>query len=163
MLKIILYLNDNLIWMKYFKYTLFTLFKLPAAWITGVRLTHLDDQGAIASIRHRWINQNPYNSMFWAVQGMAAEFPTGILLTQEINRSKRSISMLVLNNKASFTKKATGRINFTCTQGQEARDVISTLINTGEPQTVWLDAVGVNEKGQQVSKFSFEWTLLLKK
>ena len=71
--------------------------------------------------------------------------------------------MLVLNNKASFTKKATGRINFTCTQGQEARDVISTLINTGEPQTIWLDAVGVNEEGQQVSKFSFEWTLLLKK
>ena len=30
--------------MKYFKYTLFTLLRLPAAWICGVRLTHLDDQ-----------------------------------------------------------------------------------------------------------------------
>ena len=83
--------------MSYFKYTLFTLFKLPAAWITGVRLTHLDDRSSTASIKHRWINQNPYSSMFWAVQGMAAEFPTGILLTQEIERSKRNISMLVLN------------------------------------------------------------------
>lgn len=149
--------------MKYFKYNLFTLFKLPAAWITGVRLTHLDDQGATASIKHRWINQNPYNSMFWAVQGMAAEFPTGILLTQEINRSRRSISMLVLNNKASFTKKATGRINFSCSQGEEARNAINTLIETGEPQTVWLESIGLNEDGQQVSVFSFEWTLLLKK
>lgn len=149
--------------MKYFKYTLFTLLKLPTAWITGVRLTHLDDHGATASIKHRWINQNPYNSMFWAVQGMAAEFPTGILLTQEINRSKRSISMLVLNNKASFTKKATGRINFTCSQGEEARNAINTLIETGEPQTVWLEAIGLNKEGQQVSAFSFEWTLLLKK
>ncbi|MDC1402677.1 DUF4442 domain-containing protein [Flavobacteriaceae bacterium] len=148
--------------MSYFKYTLFTLFKLPAAWITGVRLTHLDDRSSTASIKHRWINQNPYSSMFWAVQGMAAEFPTGILLTQEIERSKRNISMLVLNNKASFTKKATGRINFTCNQGEEARATIDKLITTGEPQTVWLDAVGVNESGQQVSSFSFEWTLLLK-
>ncbi len=149
--------------MSYFKYTLFTLFKLPAAWITGVRLTHLDDRSSTASIKHRWINQNPYSSMFWAVQGMAAEFPTGILLTQEIERSKRNISILVLNNKASFTKKATGRINFTCNQGEEARATIEKLITTGEPQTVWLDAVGVNESGQQVSSFSFEWTLLLKK
>lgn len=149
--------------MSYFKYTLFTLFKLPAAWITGVRLTHLDDRSSTASIKHRWINQNPYSSMFWAVQGMAAEFPTGILLTQEIERSKRNISMLVLNNKASFTKKATGRINFTCNQGEEARATIDKLITTGEPQTVWMDAVGVNESGQRVSSFSFEWTLLLKK
>ena len=104
--------------MKYFKYTLFTLFRLPAAWLTGVRLTHLDEKGATASIKHRWINQNPYNSMFWAVQGMAAEFPTGILLTDQIRKSGREISMLVLNNKANFSKKATGRINFTCDQGK---------------------------------------------
>ena len=56
--------------------------------------------------------------MFWAVQGMAAEFPTGILLTDQIRKSGRNISMLVLNNKANFSKKATGRINFTCDQGE---------------------------------------------
>ena len=149
--------------MKYFKYTLFTLFRLPAAWLTGVRLMHLDEERASSSIKHRWINQNPYKSMFWAVQGMAAEFPTGILLTSQIRKSGRDISMLVLNNKANFSKKATGRINFTCTQGKEARQAIETLISTGEPQTVWLDSTGINEDGQRVSTFSFEWTLLLKK
>ena len=148
--------------MKYFKYTLFTLFRLPAAWLTGVRLIHLDEKGATASIKHRWINQNPYSSMFWAVQGMAAEFPTGILLTDQIRKSGRNISMLVLNNKANFSKKATGRINFTCDQGEEAKRAIDTLLSTGEPQTVWLDATGINQDGQRVSTFSFEWTLLLK-
>ena len=148
--------------MKYFKYTLFTLFRLPAAWLTGVRLIHLDEKGATASIKHRWINQNPYSSMFWAVQGMAAEFPTGILLTDQIRKSGRNIPMLVLNNKANFSKKATGRINVTCDQGEEAKRAIDTLIATGEPQTVWLDATGINQDGQRVSTFSFEWTLLLK-
>jgi hypothetical protein len=37
------------------------------------------------------------------------------------------------------------------------------LIETGEPQTVWLHATGINQDNQMVSKFSFEWTLLLKK
>jgi len=136
--------------------------RLPAAWITGVRLIHLDDQGATASIKHRWINQNPYRSMFWAVQGMAAEFPTGILLTKQIRESGKNISMLVLNNKATFTKKATGRINFYCDQGEEARNAIKTLIKTRKPQTVWLHSTGTNEHNQIVSKFSFEWTLQLK-
>ena len=138
------------------------LFKLPSAWLSGVRLSLINDSRCEVKVKFKWINQNPYRSMFWAVQGMAAEFPTGILLTQEIERTKQNISMLVLNNKASFTKKATGRINFTCNQGEEARKTIEKLIATGEPQTVWLDSVGVNESGQQVSSFSFEWTLLLK-
>ncbi|MGB2086625.1 MAG: DUF4442 domain-containing protein [Flavobacteriaceae bacterium] len=148
--------------MKYFQYTLFTFFKLPMAWIAGLRLIHLDSNESIASIKHRWINQNPYASMFWAVQGMAAEFPTGILLTQAIKKSQRKVSMLVLNNKANFSKKATGRINFTCTQGALASRAVEQLIETGEPQTVWLDSIGINQDGQQVSHFSFEWTLLLK-
>jgi hypothetical protein len=71
--------------------------------------------------------------------------------------------MLVLNNKATFTKKATGRINFHCDQGEEAQSAIEMLIKTGEPQTVWLHSTGMNQDGQMVSKFSFEWTLLLKK
>ena len=148
--------------MRYFKYTLFTLFKLPAAWLMGVRLTHLDEHSAVASVRHRWINQNPFQSMFWAVQGMAAEFPTGILITTEIRRQKRDISMLVLNNKANFSKKAKGRIHFTCTQGQEVKDAIATLLATRTPQTIWLDAIGKDKQGDVVSSFSFEWTLLLR-
>ena len=148
--------------MRYFKYTLFTLFKLPAAWLMGVRLTHLDEHSAVASVRHRWINQNPFQSMFWAVQGMAAEFPTGILITTEIRRQKRNISMLVLNNKANFSKKAKGKIHFTCTQGQEVKDAIATLIATQTPQTIWLDAIGKDKQGDVVSSFSFEWTLLLR-
>ena len=35
-------------------------------------------QKAIVTVRHKWFNQNPFKSMFWAVQGMAAELSTGI-------------------------------------------------------------------------------------
>ena len=44
------------------------LFKLPAAWLTGVRLTLIDESKCEVKVRFKWINQNPYRSMFWAVQ-----------------------------------------------------------------------------------------------
>ncbi len=55
--------------------------------------------------------------MFWAVQGMAAEFSTGALMISKIKDSGKRVSMLVTSNTASFSKKATGRITFTCNDG----------------------------------------------
>ncbi len=84
----------------------FNLFKLPAAYFTGVRTKHIDDSSCTVSVKHRWVNQNPFKSMFWAVQGMAAELTTGALVLGKIRESGQNISMLVANNNASFLKKS---------------------------------------------------------
>jgi len=101
--------------------------------------------------------------MFWAVQGMAAELSTGILLMNEISRSKKSFSMLVLNNKANFSKKAIGRISFSCDQGRQIRNSINLAISSKKPQTIWVNSSGIDSQGDTVSTFSFEWTLKLRK
>lgn len=138
------------------------MFKLPAAYFCGVRAKYLDDLKCVVSVKHRWINQNPFNSMFWAVQGMAAELTTGALVMSKIKQSGHNISMLVANNNASFTKKATGRISFVCSDGEKLNTAIKTAIETGEGQTIWMNAVGTNSEGIQVSSFNFEWTLKVK-
>ena len=140
----------------------FLLVKLPAAFLCGVRTTVLDDGKCVVSVKHRWINQNPFNSMFWAVQGMAAELTTGALVMNKVKGSGHKISMLVLTNKASFSKKATGRITFTCDEGYKVDEAIKSAIDTGEGQTVWLNSKGINQDGIQVSDFNFEWTLRVK-
>ena len=56
----------------------YTLFKLPAAYFTGVRVRSITDDFCKVSVRLSWVNQNPFRSMFWAVQGMAAELSTGV-------------------------------------------------------------------------------------
>ena len=145
------------------KINTFNLFKLPAAYFTGVRVKSIDDSHCTVTVRHRWISQNPFKSMFWAVQGMAAELTTGALVMAKINESGKKISMLVLNNNASFTKKATGRITFICNDGSKIDDAINDSIKTGEGQTVWLQAVGTNADGIVVSTFNFEWTLKVKR
>jgi nitronate monooxygenase len=107
------------------------LFKLPAAWLTGVRLSLINEGKCEVKVRFKWINQNPYRSMFWAVQAMAAELTTGMLLTKSIQDSNSDISMLLVSNKSSFYKKAVGKITFVCDEGEIAKQLInSTIKNT---------------------------------
>ncbi len=100
--------------------------------------------------------------MFWAVQGMAAELTTGAMMMDQIRKSGKRISMLVANNNGTFTKKATGRITFTCEDGSKISEALQKALETGEGQTVWMKSTGVNEQGVVVSVFNFEWSIKIK-
>lgn len=140
----------------------FLIFKLPSAYLCGVRLKELDDSKTIVTVTHRWINQNPFNSMYFAVQSMAAELTTGALVIKKIKESGKQISMLVTNHNGSFTKKAVGKITFTCNDGHLLDEALSRTIETGEGQTILMKSVGINENGEQVSAYEFEWSVKLK-
>jgi len=140
----------------------FLFFKLPSAFICGVRVKEIDESKCVATVKHRWINQNPFNSMYFAVQAMAAELTTGALVMLEIQKSGKNISMLVANNKGNYSKKATGRITFACNDGALVSQAIQKAITTGEGQTFWMKSVGTNEKGEQVSEMDFEWSVRVK-
>ena len=131
--------------------------KLPAAWLSGVRLTLIDQDKCEVKVRFKWINQNPYRSMFWAVQGMAAELTTGMLLTKYIQDSNANISMLLVSNKSSFHKKAVGKIVFTCEEGENAKKLIKSTIQNITSKA-WFKAKGYDETGDLVSEFDFEWS-----
>ncbi|MDB4225644.1 DUF4442 domain-containing protein [bacterium] len=144
------------------KLNTYTMYKLPAAYLCGVRTKHIDNETCIVGVTHKWVNKNPFKSMFWAVQGMAAEFSTGALMINKIQESGKRVSMLVTSNNATFTKKATGKIRFTCNDGKATDDVLAKAIATGEGQTLWMQAVGVNEEGVVVSTFNFQWSVKVK-
>jgi hypothetical protein len=141
------------------KLNTYTFFKLPAAFWSGVRVKSISAETCMVSVKLSWFNQNPFKSMYFAVQAMAAEFTTGALVLFHIKASEQNISMLVAQNKAVFKKKATGKISFTCNQGKEIADCIEKAIQTNEGQTIWLTSIGVNESGEQVSEMQFQWTI----
>ena len=145
--------------MSYFKLHLYLILKLPSAFFTGVRVKTINDKSCQTIVSLSWINQNPFKSMFWAIQGMAAELSTGLLIMNKIKNSGHNISMLVLHNKASFYKKGKGKLHFSCDQGNEIDHIIQTAINTGEGQTLTLVSKGINKDQVCVSEFEFEWTL----
>jgi hypothetical protein len=140
----------------------FLLFKLPSAVLCGVKLKEIDQKHAVATVTHRWINQNPFNSMYFAVQSMAAELTTGALVIKKIRESKKNISMLVTNHTGSFSKKATGKITFTCNDGHVIQQALNETIETGEGKTIIMRSVGINENGEEVSRYEFEWSVRLK-
>lgn len=144
------------------KLNTFLFFKLPSAFWCGVRVKSLTDTTCTVTVKHQWINQNPFNSMYFAVQGMAAELSTGALVISKIKESKKNISMLVANNKSNFSKKATGRITFSCQDGHIIEQAIQQTIETGEGQTFWMKSIGTNQKGEQVSEMDFEWSIRIK-
>jgi hypothetical protein len=144
------------------KLNTFLLVKLPSAYISGVRVTQISTEQCTVSVKHKWINQNPFGSMYFATQAMAAELTTGAMVMLHIKNSGKKISMLVANNKGNYSKKAKGRITFTCNQGYLVKEAIDRAVATGEGQTFWMTSVGVDEKGDQVSQLEFEWSVKVK-
>jgi len=144
------------------KINLFLLYKLPSAFFCGVRVKEINETQCVVTVKHRWINQNPFNSLYFAVQAMAAELSTGALVMKHIKKSEKNISMLVANNKSNFSKKATGQIAFTCNDGHLINEAIHKTITTGEGQTFWMKSIGTNQKGEQVSEMDFEWSIKIK-
>ena len=145
---------------KQFRKILF--FKIPIAWVAGLRLKLFSEDKCEISVKlSRW-SQNPFRSMFWAVQGMAAEFTTGFMCMDKVQKSGKRISMLVLEQNGKFTKKAVGKITFVCDEGYKIDEVIQQAVQTGVGQTLKLYSRGFDEKGDQVAEFWFLWTFKVK-
>ena len=140
----------------------FSFFVLPLAYISGIRVQSIEDNKCVVRVKHRWINQNPFKSLYWAVQGMAAEMPGGLILQNKIKKSGHSIAMLLIGSTSKFTKKATGKILFIYDQGKDLDELVNDALNTKLPQKISINTKGIDEKGDVVSEFSFEWSIKLR-
>ena len=144
------------------KLHVFLFFKLPSAFWCGVRVDSISEARCVTRVRLTWFNKNPFKSLYFAVQAMAAELSTGVLVMSKIQHSNQKISMLVTQCNAKYSKKAIGKITFTCSEGTLVDHKILKAIETKEGQTFWMKAIGVDEQGDQVSEFNFEWSVKLK-
>jgi len=140
------------------KYRLFLLGRLPLAFISGLRIRDLQENHAAITVRFKWINQNPFRSVYFAVLSMAAELSTGILAFAQLYQRKPGVSMLVVKMEAAFFKKATGTIVFTCAEGIAIANAIEQTIATGEGITLPCTSIGLNEAGDEVARFVFVWS-----
>lgn len=137
----------------------FLLFKLPSAWISGVRVKSIDKSKATVVVKHKWINQNPFKSLYFAVQNMAAELSTGALVMQAIKSQDSPISMLVIEAHSKFFKKATGLITFECSQGKKVIDAVNDSLANKASQEIVLPVKAFNSDGVLVSEFTFKWSV----
>jgi DNA-binding protein len=93
---------------------------------------------------------------------MAAELSSAAMALSDVTQASKPVSMLVLDMKANFTKKARTKVVFTCNNGKEISEAVDKAISTGEGQLVNIISKGIDSKGDMVSEFQFTWTFKAK-
>ncbi|MCF6341833.1 MAG: DUF4442 domain-containing protein [Bacteroidales bacterium] len=137
---------------------LFMLANLPMGLLAGLKITQLDKGKAVVSVPFKYLNKNPFKSMYFAVMAMAAELSSGILSLAALHDTKVPVSMLVLDMHADFIKKARTKVIFSCAEGDKIINAINKSIQTGEGETVVVHTEGKDKSGDVVAKFAFTWT-----
>lgn len=143
-------------------FRLFMLQKLPAAFFSGLRIQSFDEKAAVIAVRYKWFTKNPFRSMYFAVQSMAAEMSTGLLASGYVYQRKPEVSMLVVGVEAKFYKKVTGKVYFTCEDGMAMDALVESSLATGEGQTLRCRSTGTNAAGEMVSEFWITWSFKAK-
>ena len=143
-----------------FRFFLFT--KLPAAFFAGLRIQHFDANICVVRIRYSWFSMNPFKSVYFAVEAMAAEMCSGMLAFGQVYKRNPKISMLVVKMEVNFIKKATGTILFTCEDGEMIRSAINESIATGEGKTIITVSKGKNSADETVADFLITWSFKAK-
>lgn len=131
---------------------------LPAALFAGVRVEKLDEASSTISIRYSWFSKNPFKSIYFACLAMAAEMSSGILALVHTIDKQPTVSMLVFNMQASFNKKAVGKINFVCNDGNLIKQSVEKAIATSEGVTCETVSKGYDADGNCVAEFRIVWT-----
>jgi len=139
------------------KFRMFSLFSMPIARFAGLRMEHINDEICATSIPGGWRSQNPFKTMYWAVQGMGAELATGAVPFAISRAMSEKLRMFVVGTEASFTKTAKGRITFTCDEVSSARNAIEKSMKSGESVECVLKSTGRDTSGDVVSEWIFKW------
>ena len=143
------------------KLKLFMLGKLPMGLLAGLRVTAFDERKASVSIRLGYLTKNPFRSIYFACLAMAAELASGVQgIVQASDGSP--VSMLVVGMEATFTKKAVGRVVFTCEDGEAIAQAVAATRAEGEGRTVPCLSVGRDEAGDEVATFKLTWSFKAK-
>lgn len=139
------------------KMNLYFLRYLPSALFWGIRITEASPERCTTRLRYGWRTQNPFRSIYFAAQAGAAEMSTGLLAIIAL-QGKPPVSMLVLEIRVEYFKKAKGTTFFTCTDGQAIEAAIERAISSGEGQTFTATSTGRLASGEEVSRTCLTWS-----
>ena len=132
------------------KFRMFLLFKLPSAFICGVRLRDVDEKHCVVTVPYKWLSQNPFRSTYFACLSMAAEMSTGALALAHLHKRNPAVSMLVVKVESAYFKKATRRTTFVCEDGEAMLKLIEESVATGEGRIFRARSTGKNPEGEVV-------------
>ena len=145
-----------------FLFQFFLLKNMPIAWLSGLKIDLVTSDTASVYVKFGLLNQNPFKSMYFACQAMAAEMTTGLLAMGYIDNHTENISMLVLDFQASFSKKVVGKVKFISSDGLLVRNAIQKAIDTKEGVRCSMESNAYDSNGDCVSSYQILWSFKVK-
>ena len=134
------------------------LVKMPLGLFAGLRVESLSSERCETSLPYGWRSTNPFRSIYFAAQSMAAELSTGAMAMLAVEAAPAPVAMLITGLEAQFSKKATARTTFSCEGGGKIFAAVRETLKTGEPATTRVETVGRMGDGTEVSRFVFTWS-----
>ncbi|MDP2187534.1 MAG: DUF4442 domain-containing protein [Sphingobacteriaceae bacterium] len=139
-----------------FLFRLMLLKMLPLGFIAGLKLQRADEQACYVGLRYSYLTKNPFRSMYFAAQAMAAEMSTGLPALLHLRATKSNTSMLVTDFEASYFKKAVGKIQFRFEEVAALRQAIDTTGSEGS-QFIAISR-GYNAQNECVAEMRVRWS-----
>lgn len=136
----------------------FMFFKLPMGLISGLKVKSINEDEVTVQVKYKWVNTNPFKSLYFAVLSMAAEMSTGLLSLLYV-QDDFAMSILVVKMEAEFFKKAVGKISFKCKDGNLIREAVGRAKESGEGVTFETNSVGYDESNSIVAQFKITWSV----
>ena len=141
-----------------FLWRAFMLVKLPLGLFSGMRPRTIDADRCTVSVPYGWRSTNPFRSIYFAAQSMAAQLSTGALAQLAVELAPAPVAMLITGLESSFTKKAIAETTFSCEEGAKIFAAVRETVATGEPAVTRVETVGRMPDGTEVSRFVFTWS-----
>lgn len=132
--------------------------KLPLAAMAGLEIRRLDGRACEVHVPFGWRTKNPFGSMYFAAQTMAAELCCAGLALTAARGGPEEVSVLPVGLSGRFDKRAIADVTFTCADGEPLYAAVNETLATGEGVTVDAHALGRMADGTVVSQFTFTWS-----
>ena len=139
-----------------FLFRLMLLKLLPLGFLAGLKLLQIDSQACVIGLKYSYLTQNPFRSIYFAAQAMAAEMSTGLPALLHLRASKSNTSMLVTDFEARYFKKAVGKIQF---RFEEVAALQQAIDDAGSEGTQFLAiSRGFNAQNECVAEMRVRWS-----
>jgi len=131
---------------------------LPLAAAAGLALDRLDQTGCAVSLPGGWRTRNPFRSMYFAAQAMAAEMSTGAPAMMLAEGAPASVSMLVREVRGVFTRRIQGPATFTFEDVAAMRAAVDRAAASGASEAFVARSLGRTREGEAASEFEITWS-----
>ena len=141
-----------------FLFKLVSIAKLPMALITGLKIEEITHSICKTRVNYSYLNKNPFQSTYFAVQSMAAELSTGALALLYVGGLNSDVSFILIGVKANFLKKAKDKTFFICKEGEAFHNTVKEARRTKLQTIITVSTIGFNNQSEIVSEFEFTWS-----